>query len=150
MKHSIYPAIFHKSESGYWVEFPDLPGCLTEGKNRDEALKMAGDALFVYLNENDINKEPSDISKIEFVKGDFVSLVKAEAYESEDAINYKIAEAIEKGLEQKNFNKNQVAIILNVDRSYLTQIEHGKKKPSPQMAKRIGQLLNFDWNLFFI
>ena len=30
MEKIIYPAIFHKDEGhGYWVEFPDLPGCVT-------------------------------------------------------------------------------------------------------------------------
>ena len=26
-----YPAVFHKEDNDtYWVEFPDLPGCLTQ------------------------------------------------------------------------------------------------------------------------
>lgn len=29
-----YPAVFHKEDNDtYWVEFPDLPGCLTQGKS---------------------------------------------------------------------------------------------------------------------
>ena len=34
MGNIYYPAVFHVSEdnSGYWIEFPDLPGCFTEGK----------------------------------------------------------------------------------------------------------------------
>ena len=27
-----YPAIFHKAEEGgFWISFPDIPECLTEG-----------------------------------------------------------------------------------------------------------------------
>ena len=33
-----YPAIFHYEENGYWVEFPDLPGCLSEGDDAAQAL----------------------------------------------------------------------------------------------------------------
>jgi antitoxin HicB len=40
-----YPAIFRKHKRGYWVEFPDVPGCLTEGKTLDHAKKMAREAL---------------------------------------------------------------------------------------------------------
>ncbi len=40
-----YPAIFHKEKKGYWVEFPDIPGCLTEGRDLEDATKMAREAL---------------------------------------------------------------------------------------------------------
>ena len=32
MKQYFYPAVFHTAEEGgFWVSFPDLPECLTEG-----------------------------------------------------------------------------------------------------------------------
>ncbi|MBQ2986351.1 MAG: type II toxin-antitoxin system HicB family antitoxin [Faecalimonas sp.] len=43
----IYPAIFYPysdGSGGYVVEFPDLPGCVTGGKDLAEALEMAVDA----------------------------------------------------------------------------------------------------------
>lgn len=43
----IYPAIFYPFESGnggYTVEFPDLKGCVTEGRTLQEAYEMAEDA----------------------------------------------------------------------------------------------------------
>ena len=43
----IYPAVFYPfsdGSGGYTVEFPDLPGCVTEGKNLEEAIEMAADA----------------------------------------------------------------------------------------------------------
>lgn len=40
-----YPAIFHRQKKGYWVEFPDISGCLTEGKTLEHAKKMAREAL---------------------------------------------------------------------------------------------------------
>ena len=52
MKNIIYPAVFHKAEEGgYWVEFPDLPGCVTEADTLEEAVVMAGDALFVWFDD---------------------------------------------------------------------------------------------------
>ncbi len=43
----IYPAIFKPftdQSGGYVVEFPDLPGCVTEGKNLEQAIEMGIDA----------------------------------------------------------------------------------------------------------
>ena len=42
----IYPAIFTEDErGGYWVRFPDVDGCLTEGGDMEKAVKMAMEAL---------------------------------------------------------------------------------------------------------
>lgn len=50
-KTFVYPAIFHlnSDDNSYTVTFPDLPGCITEGKNLENALYMAQDALNVWL-----------------------------------------------------------------------------------------------------
>ena len=46
MKKLFYPAIFHKAEEGgFWVSFPDLPECFTEGDDMQQAYEMAVDAL---------------------------------------------------------------------------------------------------------
>lgn len=44
----IYPAIFHEEET-YWVEFPDLEGCVTEGSTLEEAMENAQEAMGLYL-----------------------------------------------------------------------------------------------------
>ncbi len=43
----IYPGVlypFSDGSGGYVVEFPDLPGCVTEGRNLEEAILMGIDA----------------------------------------------------------------------------------------------------------
>jgi len=41
-----YPLRVHKAgEGGYWAEFPDLPGCVTEGETIGETLNHAQEAL---------------------------------------------------------------------------------------------------------
>lgn len=42
----IYPARFYPFEDGrgYTVDFPDLPGCVTEGRSFSEAIELASDA----------------------------------------------------------------------------------------------------------
>ena len=50
MKEYIYPAIFHKNDDGsFTVTFPDLPGCITEGKTMGDAIKMAQSALTQWI-----------------------------------------------------------------------------------------------------
>ena len=45
----LYPAIFHKEEGSYWVEFPDPPGCQTFGDTLAETMEDAQEALAAYL-----------------------------------------------------------------------------------------------------
>lgn len=52
MKQYFYPAIFHAAEEGgFWVSFPDLPECLTEGDTMEEAYAMAVEALGLSLTD---------------------------------------------------------------------------------------------------
>ena len=46
MKKLFYPAIFHKAEEGgFWITFPDIPECMTQGDDMQQAYEMAVDAL---------------------------------------------------------------------------------------------------------
>ena len=63
----IYPAIFHKEES-YWVEFPDLDGCVTDGDSLEEAMENAQESMGLYLaallEEGQSLPDSSDIREI--------------------------------------------------------------------------------------
>ena len=53
-----YPAIFDPiPKGGYQVSFPDFPGCVTFGKNFEEAQKMAKEVLELWLEELRENRE---------------------------------------------------------------------------------------------
>lgn len=45
----IYPAIVHDDADGLWAEFPDLPGCSTQGDTQGELLTNAAEAMECYL-----------------------------------------------------------------------------------------------------
>ena len=46
MRKLFYPAIFHTAEEGgFWITFPDLPECMTQGDDMQNAYEMAVDAL---------------------------------------------------------------------------------------------------------
>lgn len=40
-----------EKDGGYSVTFPDIPGCITQGDTKDEALKMAKEALELTLED---------------------------------------------------------------------------------------------------
>lgn len=86
----IYPAIFKPfsdQSGGYVVEFPDLPGCVTEGKDLEQAIEMGIDAASGWIlgELEDGNKIPvaSDYSKINTENGCMISmlLLDMDAYE---------------------------------------------------------------------
>lgn len=59
MEKLFYPAIFHEAEEGgFWVSFPDLPECLTEGDDMQQAYEMAVDALGLSLTSRKAEGEP--------------------------------------------------------------------------------------------
>lgn len=50
MEKLFYPAIFHKAEEGgFWVTFPDIPECMTQGDDMQQAYEMAIEALGLSL-----------------------------------------------------------------------------------------------------
>lgn len=46
---NVYPAIFHKEEDGFGVEFPKLEGCQTFGTTIEETIESAQEALGLFL-----------------------------------------------------------------------------------------------------
>lgn len=76
-----YPAIFSpwKDGTGYTVEFPDLPGCVTEGATMAEAIYMAEDAASGWvlgeLEEGNAVPEASVPAAIHVDTDEFISVV---------------------------------------------------------------------------
>ena len=80
MKKLFYPAVFHKAEEGgFWISFPDIPECLTQGETMDEAYEMAVDALGLALTSRVEEGQPipsaSDPSSITMDQDSFVVVV---------------------------------------------------------------------------
>nr|MBQ4318513.1 type II toxin-antitoxin system HicB family antitoxin [Clostridia bacterium] len=78
----IYPAIFHNEDGQYWVEFPDLDGCFSDGETAAEALLNAKEAMALYCSTALENKtklrSPSPIQQITVPDGCFTSLIEAD------------------------------------------------------------------------
>lgn len=83
MNEYIYPAIFHLNEDdgSYTITFPDLPSCITEGKNLSNALYMAQDLLTQWAAYTESRGEtlppPSSLEGIACEPGEFANFVRA-------------------------------------------------------------------------
>ena len=83
MNSYIFPAVFHYNEDdgSYTIIFPDLNGCISEGKNLSNAIFMANDVLHQHLEVMEEMKQdlpkPSKISDIKVNENEFVNLVQA-------------------------------------------------------------------------
>ncbi len=51
--------------------------------------------------------------------------------------------------EEKSLTQEQVASQAEIERAYYTMIETGIRRPSPEVAMRIGKALDFDWTRFY-
>ena len=76
----IYPAVFHPNEDGsYTITFPDLEGCISEGKSLANAIYMSQSALMgwlKYLKDKEVEIPVASSAKSIKVKGEeFVSLI---------------------------------------------------------------------------
>ncbi len=113
----VYPAVFHREESAYWVDFPDLEGCHTYGGSINETMEAAQEALAAYLltllEQEKVISAPSDISSIRVDDG-FVSLVSC------DINQYKDTKAVKKTLTIPSW-LNDRAISMGINFSQVLQ-----------------------------
>ena len=78
MKRFFYPAIFTKEDSAYWVRFPDLDGCFTQGDTIDEAYENAVEAVGLWMDNGSGEFDPppvSDASEFELTDNESVILI---------------------------------------------------------------------------
>ena len=99
----VYPAIFHRNkDESYTITYPDLPGCISEGKNLGNALYMAQSALTQWIgylvDKKQTIPSASPIKKVKTTNSDFVNLICAEV---RDARAVKRTVSIPKWMDDK-------------------------------------------------
>ena len=76
-----YPAIVHEEDDSFWVEFPDLEGCFSDGGSMADAISNASDALGGYLcSLMDRGIDAPSASDVKEIKpeGGFVTIIVTE------------------------------------------------------------------------
>lgn len=85
MAKYVYPAVFTEEDSGYSINFPDLPNCFTSGETLGEAIEMAGDVLCLTLYEMEqagtAIPAPSDLRDIPVGNKEFVNFIPCDTVE---------------------------------------------------------------------
>jgi len=82
----VYPAVFKSNDDGsYTILFPDLPGCISEGKSLANAMYMAQSGLkqwIEYLNDKKLAiGKASAIEDIHTEAGEFTCYIYADVKE---------------------------------------------------------------------
>lgn len=121
MEKLFYPAIFHEAEEGgFWVSFPDLPECLTEGDDMQQAYEMAVEALGISLisrkEEGEPIPKPTEINKVDTEDG-FLAVVEFDMMEYQKKHNSR---AIKKTLSIPEW-LNEEAVARGVNFSQVLQ-----------------------------
>ena len=83
----VYPAIFHENEDGsYTITYPDLPGCISEGKTLAQAMYMGQSALAQWIEHMSVKKQElpkaTNIGAVSTEGCEFVNLIRAEVKDS--------------------------------------------------------------------
>ena len=122
MKKLFYPALFHKAEEGgFWITFPDLPECMTQGDNMEDAYEMASDALGLAIVSRQENQEalpvPSEPYAISQKPDSFCVVIEF------DLLSYKKkhnSRAVKKTLTIPEW-LNEAAVSMNINFSQVLQ-----------------------------
>jgi len=135
-----YPAIVHDDPDGYWVEFPDLEGCVTEGDTMEELLYNAQEALSLYLESFISRGNPPEPSKPEEIAGGNV-------IEIEPLPDVLIPITLRKIRNEKNLSQSDMAEMLDVSYQAYQKLENVKKfnatiKTLQKIARVLGKQLS--------
>ncbi len=87
MAEYVYPAVFHPNEDGsFTITYPDLPGCISEGKSLGNAMYMAQSALTQWIEYLTDKKQSiplaSNLESIKTTQDEFVNLIRVEIKEN--------------------------------------------------------------------
>ena len=134
-----YARIMKQRGSGYLVEFPDLPGCLTEGKTIQEALDHAREALSGWLFVAIRNGDEVPASRVRRRRG--YHLVVPD-------VDVAIPLAILSARKRRGFTQKQVAGALGISQQAYRKFEMpGKSNPTLRSLRRLSEVLGLEISL---
>lgn len=122
MEKLFYPALFHKAEEGgFWISFPDIPECLTQGDDMTHAYEMAVDALGLALTCREKEQQPfpasSDPTAISLEPDSFLVVIEFDMLAYKKRTNSR---AVKKTLSIPEW-LNEAAIAMDLNFSQILQ-----------------------------
>jgi len=129
-------------DKSYLVEFPDLPGCLTEGDSLENAKRNAKEALTGYLaslfERNLKIPSPSDL------KGKNVFHIEPEPEVAVPIILRKLRES-------KRLTQSDIAKVLGISYQAYQRLEKpGKSNPTIKTLERLARVFDKNLRLEFV
>jgi len=127
-----YPLRIHKAEEcGFWAEFPDLPGCITEGDTLEETLNNAKEALNGWITSRfERNFEVPSASKI---KGKNIHRI-------EPSPEVRVPLLLRKARTESGLSQNAVAKKLNI--TYQTYQLWERPQAANPTVKQLEKIAN--------
>jgi antitoxin HicB len=139
-----YPAKikYITEDKTFLVEFPDLPGCLTEGSSLEDAKQNAKEALTGYLAS--LFERNLKIPAPSTVKGKGVYPVEPEA-------EVAIPILLKRLRETRKLTQGDVAKVLGISYQAYQRLEKpGKSNPTLKTLERLAKVFNKDLQLDFV
>jgi len=129
-----YQARIYKDGAGYSVDFPDLPGCYSSGRNRTEARRNAREALSLYLEDA---RDPEWTTPVARSR-------KSAAYEwVHPEPNVAVPLMIRRARQRHGMSQRQLAAELGMSVQQLQKLETpGKSNPTVKTLGAISNALN--------
>ncbi len=130
-----------KEDKSYLVEFPDLPGCFTEGDSLEEAMHNAREALTGYLAS--IFERNYKIPKTSKLRGKNIHMIEPEPEVSVPIILRKLRE-------KNKLTQQDIAKVLGISYQAYQRLEKpGKSNPTLKTLERLAKVFNKDLRLEF-
>lgn len=140
MAKYIFPAVFtwNDEDKTYYVTFPDLETCYTDGDTIEEAMENADDVLNLMLyamKEEDIPKA-TDITAVPVPKTGFVNYVMADTVAYQEVIDRE-NNPIKYAMKKAGLNIKKLSELLEAPYRTVQDWVSGKKKPPTWCQKLI-------------
>lgn len=122
MNKLFYPALFHEAEEGgFWVNFPDIPECMTQGDDMQQAYEMAVEALGLSLSSMEDEKaEIPRASRPQDIQSEADSFLVVVEFDMAEYRRKHCSRAVKKTLSIPEW-LNDVAIKQNINFSQVLQ-----------------------------
>jgi predicted RNase H-like HicB family nuclease/transcriptional regulator with XRE-family HTH domain len=153
------PVILNAGQDGYVVaECPVIPGCISQGRTRSEALRNVREAIELCLESRaDEGWELAshyDVARIRIADASTTGRLARPARHIRGVEKRKaptFGQVIRERRRQLDLTKDEVARRIKTSTNYVGHLESGKRHPSDKIIVRLAEVLGLDRrDLFFL
>ncbi|MFZ2061928.1 MAG: type II toxin-antitoxin system HicB family antitoxin [Candidatus Binatus sp.] len=153
------PVILNAGQDGYIVaECPVIPGCISQGRTRSEALRNVREAIELCLESRAEEgwelASHYDVARIRIANASATARLARPARHVRGVATRKaptFGQVIRERRRQLDLTKDEVARRLKTSTNYVGHLESGKRHPSDKIVVRLAEVLGLDRReLFFL